>query len=87
MTNFTLHPTLLSREGGNIDIYGHLVSEDLGKLTMKMEGGGVSPFPWVCKLLKLICVACAFLCFVLFSGMRLRNPFILAKELSWEKRR
>lgn len=50
-----------------------------------MEGGGVSLFPQVCKLPNLISIVYAFLPFVLFSVMRLRNPFILIKELSGEK--
>lgn len=49
---------------------------------MEMVGGGVSPFSQVCKLPNLICVAYAFLCFVLFSVMRFRNHFIVNKELS-----
>ena len=46
-----------------------------------MEGGGVSFLPQVCKLSNLICVAYVFLCFVLFLVMRLRNHFIVNKEL------
>lgn len=59
-----------------------MVSEDQGKLTVEKKGGEVSPFPQVCKLPDLICGAYAFLCFVLFSVMRLRNCFIVNKELS-----
>lgn len=46
---------------------------------MKEEGG--LSFLQVCKSPKLIC-AYTFLCFVLFLVMRLRNHFLVNKELS-----
>lgn len=58
------------------------MSEDQGKLTLEKEGGGVYLFAQVCKLPNLICEAYAFLCLARFSVMRLRNHFIVNKELS-----
>lgn len=49
---------------------------------MEIEGGEVSPFLQVCKLPHLICETYAFLSFVFFSVMRLRNHFVVNKELS-----
>lgn len=63
------------------------MSEDQGKLTLEKEGGGVYLFAQVCKLPNLICVAYAFRCLVHFSVMRLRNHFIVNKELSGGGRR
>lgn len=58
------------------------MSEDQGKLTLEKEGRGFYLFAQVCKLPNLICVAYAFCAQCFFSVMRLRNHFIVNKELS-----